>query len=92
MKSGPLKDKCVLSHVQLFVTPWTVAYQAPLSMEFSRQEYWNRLPFPPPGNLPDPGIDPVSPVLAGGFFTGKNSLPGKPCAILSKLVVYPLSI
>ena len=61
-------------------------------MEFSRQEYWNRLPFPPPGNLPDPGIDPVSPVLAGGFFTGKNSLPGKPCAILSKLVVYPLSI
>ena len=44
------------SHVQLFVTPWTVAHQAPLSMRFSRQEYWSGLPFPPPGELPDPGI------------------------------------
>ena len=52
-----------LSRVQLFVTPWTVAYQAPLSMEFSRQEYWNGLPFPSPGDLPDPGIEPRSPVL-----------------------------
>ena len=43
------------SHVQLFVTPWTAALQAPLSRGFSRQEYWSRLPFPPPGNLPDPG-------------------------------------
>ena len=54
------------------VTPWTVARQAPLSMEFSRQEYWSRLPFPPPGDLPDPGIEPMSPVspaLVGGFFT-----------------------
>ena len=50
-------------------TPWTVAGQAPLSMGFSRQEYWSGLPFPSPGDLPDPGIDPVSPVLAGGFFT-----------------------
>ena len=49
-----------LSHVQLFVTPWTVAHQAPLSMAVSRQEYWNGLPFPPPGDLPDPGVDPVS--------------------------------
>ena len=46
----------VLSHVQLFVTPWTVACQAPLSMEFSKQEYWSGLPFPTPGDLPNPGI------------------------------------
>ena len=49
--------------------PWTVAYQAPLSMGFSRQEHWSRLPFPSPENLPDLGIEPVSPVLAGRFFT-----------------------
>ena len=63
---------CSLSRVQLFVTPWTVARQRPLSMEFSRQEYWRGLPFLPPGDLPDPGIEPellVSPALAGGFFT-----------------------
>ena len=48
-----------LSHVRLFSTPWTVAHQAPLSMGFSRQEYWSGLPFPSPGNLPDPGIDRV---------------------------------
>ena len=52
-----------------FATPWTVACQAPLSMEFPRQEYWNGLPFPFPGDLPDPGIGPVSPALVGGFFT-----------------------
>ena len=52
---------CVLSRVRLFVTPWTVAYQAPLSMEFSRQEYWSGLPFHPPGDLPNPGIKPESP-------------------------------
>ena len=53
-------------------TPWTVALQAPLYMGFSRQEYWSGLPFPTPGDLPDPGIKPmslVSPALAGGFFT-----------------------
>ena len=50
------------------VTPWTVARQAPLSMGFSRQEYWSGLPFPSPGDLPDPGIKPTSPALAGGFF------------------------
>ena len=52
--------------------PWTVACQAPLSMGFSRQEYWNRLPFPYPGDLSDPGIESMSltsPALAGGFFT-----------------------
>ena len=54
-----------------FVTPWNVAYQAPLSLGFSWQEYWSRLPFPPPGDLPDPRIklaSLMSPALAGGFF------------------------
>ena len=48
----------LLSHVRLFVIPWTVAYQAPQSMEFSRQEYWSGLPFPSSGDLPNPGIEP----------------------------------
>ena len=52
-----------------FVTPWTVASKAPLSMEFSRQVHWSGLPFPTPGNLPDLGFEPVSPALAGRFFT-----------------------
>ena len=63
---------CVLSGVQLFETPLTLALQAPLSTEVSRQEYWNELPFPSSGDLPDPEIEPaslVSPTLAGGFFT-----------------------
>ena len=60
---------CVLSHVWLFVTPWTVACQAPLSMGVSRQGYWSRLPFPHPGDLPNPGIELMSPMLEGGFFT-----------------------
>ena len=51
----------LLSHVQLFATPWTLAYEVPPSMEFSRQEYWSGLPFPSPGDLPDPGSEPVSP-------------------------------
>ena len=64
------------SHVLLFVTPWTIARQAPLSMGFSRQEYQRGLPFPPPGDLPDPGMEPASPALAGRFFTTEP--PGKP--------------
>ena len=52
-----------LSRVQLFVTPWTVAHQAPLSMGFFRQEYWTGLSFPSPGDLPNPGIEPASPAL-----------------------------
>ena len=51
------------SHVQLFASLWTVAHQAPLSMEFSRQEYWIGLPIPSPGDFPDPGIEPRSPAL-----------------------------
>ena len=59
-----------------FVTLWTVTYQAPLSMGFSRQEYWSGLPFPSPGDLPNPGIKPASPASAGRFLT--TELPGKP--------------
>ena len=59
-----------------FVTPRTEALQARLSMGFSRQEYWSGLPFPPPGDLPDPGIKPASLALAGRFFTTEP--PGKP--------------
>ena len=61
-----------LSCVRLFVTPWTVARQAPLSMEFSRQEDWSELPFPSPGDLPNAGIKPASPELADGFFTQRT--------------------
>ena len=68
-------SECELSHfscIWLFATPWTVAYQASLSMGLSRQEYWNGLPCPPPEDLPDSRTEPaslMSPVLAGGFFT-----------------------
>ena len=68
-----------LSRVRLFVTPWTVAYQAPPSVEFSRQEYWSGLSFPSPGDLLLPGIEPeslASPVLASGFLT--TAPPEKP--------------
>ena len=60
------------SGVRLFATLWTVAHKAPLSVGFSRQQYWSELPCPPPGTLMDPGIEPVTPpfpALAGGFFT-----------------------
>ena len=70
-----------LSLIQLFCIPLIVAYQAPLSVEFSRQVYWNRLSFPSPGDLPDPGIEPTSsesPALAGEFFTTEP--PGNPRA------------
>ena len=63
-----------LSRARLFATPWAVAYQAPLSMGFSRQERWNGLPFPSPGDLPDPGIEPGSPAL------GADALPSEPQA------------
>ena len=64
--------KVLVGHVQLFATPWTVDPQAPLSMGFSRQEYWNGLPFPSPGDLPNPGIEPGPPALQA------NSLPTEP--------------
>ena len=64
-------NKVSVNHVQLFVTPWTVAYQAPLSIGFSKQEYWIGLPFPSPGDLPNTGIQRpslASPALADRFF------------------------
>ena len=65
-----------LSHVWLFATPWTVAHQAPLSMGFSRQEYWSGLPLPSPGDLPPPGIEPESPALQADALLSEP--PGKP--------------
>ena len=62
---------CALSHVQLFAAPWTAARQAPLPMGFPHEEYWSGLPFPSPGDLPNPGIESESFVLAGGFFTSE---------------------
>ena len=67
---------CALSRVQPFVTPRTVTHQASLSMGFPRQESWSGLPFPTPGNLPNPGMEPRSPALAGGFSATEP--PGKP--------------
>ena len=77
---------CVhLNRVCLFATPWTVAHQAPLCMGLSQQEHWNGLPFPIPGDLPDSGIDPMSPesrespALAGGFLYHCNNWEALPC-------------
>ena len=67
---------CMITHLQLFGTPWTVASQAPLSMRFPRQEYWSGLPFPPPGDLPYPGIKLMSLeslALASEFFTASTT-------------------
>ena len=79
---------CVLirfGHVQFFATLWTLACKAPLSMGFSRQEYWSGLPCPPPGDLPNPGIKPasrMSPALAGGFFTTRTTWEAHMCVCL----------
>ena len=64
-----------LGRVWLFATPWTVASQAPLSMKFSRQEYWSGVPFPPPGDLPNPGMEPGSPALQADSLSA--ALPGQ---------------
>ena len=74
-----------LSRVRLFATLWTVAYQAPLSMEFSRQEYWSGLPFPAPRDLPDPGITPRSPTLLA------DTLPSEPPGKLMNALLLLLS-
>ena len=71
-----------------FVTPWSVAHLGPLSMAFPRQEYWSGFLFPSPGDLPDPGIEPVSPTLAGGFFTTES--PGKTDLLVSISLESPL--
>ena len=72
----------LLCRVRLFATPWTVAYQAPPSMGFSRQEYWSGLPFPSSGDLPDPGIEPGSPAFQADALTFEP--PGKPKLQLRK--------
>ena len=77
---------CVLSHfsgVRLSGTPWTIAFQPPVCMEFSRQEYWSELPFPTPGDLPHPGIESKCPALGGGLFTMVS--PGKPLYAVSRM-------
>ena len=80
-----------LSSVRLFATPWTIAYQAPPSMGFSSQEYWSGLPFPSPGYLPDPGIEPRSPTFQADALTseppGNLSLPN-----ITALLVQPYSM
>ena len=65
-----------LSRLRFFATPWTVACQDPLSMGFSRQEYWSGLPLPSPGDLPNPGIEPGSPALQANALSSEP--PGKP--------------
>ena len=70
-----------LSRVQLSVIPWSVAHQAPLTVEFSKQKYWSGLPFPSPGELPDPGIKPASPALASGLFTTEPPGKQKSCTL-----------
>ena len=77
----------LLNHVRLFATPWTVAYRAPPSVGFSRQEYWSGLPFPSPGDLPNPGIEPGSPALQA------DALPSEPPQIrisqIWKIFIHP---
>ena len=73
-----------LSRVRLFATPWTVAYKAPLSMEFSRQEYWSGLPFPSPEDLPNPGIEPGSPALQADALPSEPL--GKPCEVYISVI------
>ena len=80
----------LLSRVRLFVTPWTVAYKAPLSMEFSRQEYWNGLPFPSPGDLPDSGIEPKYPALQADALLSEP--PGKSMYTMEIIIVPSSSV
>ena len=75
-----------LSRVRLFATPWTVTYQAPSSMGFSRQEYQSGLPFPSPEDLPDPGIEPRSPAFQADALTSEP--PGNPVELLSCVQIF----
>ena len=77
-----------LSRVRLFATPWTVAYEAPQFMEFSRQEYWSGLPFPSPWDLPDLGIEPRSPALRADTLLSES--PGKSSLGIYVYVYIPL--
>ena len=81
--------------VSVSVTPQTVAHQASLSVEFPRQEYWSGLPFPPPGNLPDPGIEPWSPELQADSLSSKspgNSNKINPILLLVNIIIYKIII
>ena len=78
------------SHIRLFATPWTVAYQAPLSMKFSRQEYWSGLPYPSPGDLPDPGIKPMFPALQADTLPSEP--PGKPLLVPPYSILLPPTV
>ena len=78
-----------VGRVRLLETPRTAAHQAPLSMEFSRQEYWSGLPFPTPGDFPDLEIELKSPALSGRFFTTEP--PGKPFILIGELLFFLLS-
>ena len=83
--------KYASSHVRLFATPWTVAYQALPSLGFSKQEYWSGLPFPSPGDLPNPGIEPGSPILQA------DALPSEPLGksiivLLLTLITYKFAL
>ena len=95
---SPNVNACVLSrfsHVRLFVTPWTVARQEPLSMGFSRQECWSWLPCPPPRDLPDPGFEHTSlrsPPLAGGFFTTSATWEAYHCSSCTYLSPSPYNL
>ena len=80
----------LLNHVQLFAISWTIVCQAPLSMEFSRQEYWSGLPFPSPGDLPDPGMEPRSPALQADSLLSEPQ--GKPTFYIQPaLFIYMIS-
>ena len=81
----PMYEVKSLSRVRLFATPWTVAYQAPPSVGFSRQEYCSGLPFPSPGDLPDPGIEPGSPAFQADALTSKP--PGKPYPVYTTYIL-----
>ena len=90
-KSSQAKKSLIfqlLSHVQFFVTTWTIAHQAPLFLGLPRQEYWSGLLFPSLGNLPNPGIKPEFPALGGRFFTTEP--PGKPILIVGGPKLIPL--
>ena len=86
----------VLSRVQLFATPWTVAHLAVLSMEFPREEYWSGLPFPPPGELPNPGIEPMSPespaLQADSLPLSHQTVDWKPNSLYGQMFCLAVSI
>ena len=88
LKREERKKVKLVNRVRLFVIPWTVVYQASLSMGFSRQEYWSGLPFPSPGDLPDPGIEPRSPAFQADALPAEP--PGKPSSSVITTLIKPV--